>query len=788
MILSKQAKLMAPPSTSNAGKYKHIVALALLLASTLLSFSSVAQNQLSETYLAKKGTYPVRTKHLDEQGEPIYINRLIHENSLYLLQHAHNPINWWSWSDAAMQAAQKEDKPILLSIGYSSCHWCHVMERESFEDTDIASFINQHFIAIKVDREQHPDVDELYMLAVQRLNGNAGWPLTAVLTPKGLPFFGGTYFPPERFSSLLAQISNTWQTNRKAVIEQAQRVYQAIQTSNKARVESAKLDSTALQQALNAIARDLTTTQTGTTGSAFPREPEMLTLLDYAISDSNQPWLNDLQVRLSAIANSGLHDQIGGGFHRYSVDSNWQVPHFEKMLYNHAQLAQVYFKAWLVTGEARYRDVATSTLEFMLQDLQDPSGGFYSAVDAESDHQEGAFYVWDLTQLYQVLSEEQLLTAAKLYKLSRNGNFNNSNVLQFEPNAASAEQAQQIKKALSVARNKRPAPIIDTKIITAWNAMAIQALITGYQTLGKNDWLATAIKTADRVWQQAWNSQTKVLARTTSSNANTTPAVLNDYAQLIMAFLALYDVTQDAQWLQRSESLADYLETNFFDAETNAFRVSSMSAQKPLLVNLITARDDAIYSGNSIAALSLVRLYHRTGNTEYRDRARSILATFSDSTLKQPQSHSGLLRAANELIQGESGAHVYAAKAKVRIKATSSNGKLSVALAFAQGWHVNAATVLEPALIPTSLNSVTEQCATVSEPKYPKGVKVRLGFQDTPLLVYEDTVSITAPIQQDSTINTVNSCRLVSADLRLQACSNEACLAPETVRLRVPIQ
>jgi uncharacterized protein YyaL (SSP411 family) len=751
----------------------------------LLIFSWTAQAaSLQTVYQQKKGSYPLKTRHLTEQGDPIYTNRLIREESLYLLQHAHNPVDWWSWEEAAMQAAKQGDKPILLSIGYSTCHWCHVMERESFEDPEIASFINQHFIPIKVDREQHPDIDELYITAVQRLSGNAGWPLTAVLTPEGAPFFGGTYFPPGEFLALLKRISQAWQGKRQQVVEQANRVRDALEKTNQLVASIAKIDQATIEQVHQSLAANLVTPPPRAQGSTFPREPEMLSVLDYIIYTMDDSYLDPLLKRLTSIANGGIQDQIGGGFHRYSVDTEWKIPHFEKMLYNQAQMGQVYTRAWLLSGEPRFRNVAVSSLNFMLETMQAPLGGFYAAIDAESEGREGTYYSWNLTQLASTLNEKQLQLAVDLFDLSPYGNFNGTNILQYVPNIVSPQQAREIQTILAAARNKRPAPAIDRKIITAWNAMAISALANGYQTFREATWRTAALAAAERIWSSAWNARTKKLARTLTTQTTSSPGVLSDYAYLLSAFIDLYDLTLSDQWLSRSELLAQQLIEQFFDADKGAFRISANPEEKQLIVNLVSARDDALYSGNSMAAQSFARLYRRTGKLEYRSHARSVLATFQAALTKNPQSHSGLARAASWLQMGEANSRLWAAKAKVAVLAEYVANKLQIKIEIEPGWHINAATVLADNLIPTRLNMTESLCSSIEEVNYPDGERITLGFQDDPLLVYEGKVLIEAMIKKEPK----RGCELLAASLTVQACSDEVCLAPETLQIRLPAQ
>ena len=395
------------------------------------------------------------------------------ETSPYLLQHAHNPVNWWSWEDAAFEEAKKLDKPILLSIGYSTCHWCHVMERESFENLQIAKFMNTNFIPIKVDREQHPDIDELYLTSVQMLSGKAGWPLTAVLTPDGLPFFGGTYFPPEQFISLLGQISETWTNRREAISEQANRLKTSLEKINQVAGSFKSINDDVFSLAKSHIKNGFAN-QTSRSGPAFPREPEMMFVLKDATNKLDTQSIQLILDRLRSIAAGGIQDQLGGGFHRYSVDAVWQIPHFEKMLYNQAQLGELFARAYLVSGDKDMLATAKSTFDFMLFNMQSPDGGFYAAIDAESDGKEGAFYLWSMDQLEAILSKKELKQAITAFDISDQGQLDGYHILQAKQNN-DEPRLTKIKSKLLAARNKRIHPNIDQKIITAWNSLSIES-------------------------------------------------------------------------------------------------------------------------------------------------------------------------------------------------------------------------------------------------------------------------------------------------------------------------
>lgn len=760
--------------------YKHHLVSFIACCTVFIAGCGAEPNDLQSAYKAKKGSYPLRTHHLDDSGEPSFTNRLIQQDSLYLLQHAHNPVDWWAWGDAAFTAAREADKPILLSIGYSTCHWCHVMERESFEDLKIAEYINQHFIPIKVDREEHPDVDELYLTAVRMLSGKAGWPLTAVLTPDGRPFFGGTYFAPEPFLNLLTQINTTWTDRRDAVLEQADRLKKALANINRTANTVKKISNDVIDNAKQRISNDFR--RAPNPGQpAFPREPEMLFLLQRTLDTLDTSTIEAVQQRLANIANGGIHDQLDGGFHRYTVDANWQVPHFEKMLYNQAQLAQSYSVAYALSGDPKLRSIAEATFAFMLSKMGDPAGGFYAAMDAESDGREGAFYLWSYDELSSLLSDEELALASTAFGISRQGNFSGENILQNQAEQTDTPELKALQQKLINARDQRPKPRTDTKLITSWNSLAISALLNGSALLGDTSYQTAAINGAEVFWSKAYDKK-RGLARTVPVSDTWVDGTLEDYAYFTNALLDLYDALGKEVWLERAKTIADTMIERFYDEQTGGFFISSNKDPNRVIVSLVTARDDALNSGNSMAAQALARLYRRSDIIDYRHKARSVLSAFAQPLLATPHSLSGMLTAASLLNQGKAWQTVYGGKGKVTVTTGATDNQLTVNIDIAPGWHINADKTLEKDLIPSKLSPLENHCTTVSEIQYPEGEMVKLGFQESELLVYEGKTQITASLAA-----TDSSCRLIATELRIQACSDEVCLAPETLQIRTPL-
>lgn len=758
---------------------------------------------LKNIYNSKKGSYSLTTRHLDENQQPVFVNRLVKQNSLYLLQHANNPVQWWAWGDEAFAKAKELNKPIFLSIGYSTCHWCHVMARESFEDIEIANFINDNFIPIKVDREEYPDVDELYLTSVQMLSGKAGWPLTAILTPDGQAFFGGTYFKPATLLNLLNKVNDTWLNRKDAVLEQAGRLTDSLRAINRASANTKLIDDVVISEAEIRIRDDLSRSlkaPASKTKPGFPREPEMLFLLNQARRNLSKNTIETVTQRLLELAAGGIHDQVGGGFHRYTVDSKWVIPHFEKMLYNQAQMGQSYFRGYQLTGNPTLKAIGDKTFAFLLNEMQAPEGGFYAAMDAESDDSngikgEGDYYLWTHQELSSLLTKKELSLATLHLGVTTQGNFNGQNVLQnhsFRIKQAQAspkentqtQQLQEVISKLATARGKRKPPQTDTKLITAWNSMAISGLTTAYSATENNVYLNAAKNAANRIWEQSYDAK-KGLSRTVPTKNQRVIGTLEDYAYFANALLDLHDADGDVSWLTKSVSITEVMINRFHDTETGGFQISSSSDKKTPLMKLVTARDDAIYSGNSVAAQVLARLYQRTGKLQYKNTAAGTISAFSNQLLANPEALSGMLLAANNLNNGVTGNRQYAAKGNIVIESNiDSTNRLVLDMHIAEGWHTNASNVLNDYLIATTLtapsSSSDSACPTLNEVSYPKGHLVSLGFQEDKLLVYEDQTSLTASLTLPSNSN----CRIAAAVLNIQACTDQVCLAPEKVQIR----
>ena len=753
--------------------------------------------QLQAALAAQPDNYRPRTEHFLDSGAPVYLNRLIAEQSPYLLQHAHNPVNWYPWGREAFDAAQASGKPIFISIGYATCHWCHVMERESFENEAIADILNEQFIAIKVDREQLPDVDANYMTVAQMLNGNGGWPLSIFATDTGAAFFAGTYFPPDAFTDLLGRVETAWTDQNDALLAHAGEIADALARSQAVEAAATEVGTEQIESAVEALLSQHDDFQGGF-GNApkFPREPALLLLLEQARRSADGAALGAVHFTLQNMSAGGIHDQVGGGFHRYAVDPEWLVPHFEKMLYTQALLARNYLGAMQLLDAPDHHRTLRRMLDYVLRDMTSPDGGFYSATDADSEGAEGTFFLWDEPQFDELLSAEDAEFAKKIWLVSEEGNFEERNILHLGdveladvarrmdmPQEQMLSQLDRISETLRVVREEREAPGLDDKIITAWNGLMITALAEVGDALNEPRYLDAAVRAANRVFEQNLDSDGNFW-RVSYRGAVSVPAVQPDYAFMAEAALALFDVTRDERWLQRARDLVAAMDKLFLDAEHgNYFMGAESVAGAALPVRQKDLYDSTLPSGNSVALRVLARLWWRTGELEYRNAARKLLAAMSAQVARQPNAFPYMLIAAAELQRDESGSRRYAARGKIRLDATVvDDDKLEIKLDIAPGWHINADKPLQDYLIGTRL--VDGDGTPLDNTLYPPAKRTVLQFEKSELALYEGQVSIVAslPSRQPT-----DGRAILPVVLDLQACNDEVCLAPESLRLNIPL-
>jgi uncharacterized protein len=564
-------------------------------------------------------------------------NRLANETSPYLLQHKDNPVDWHPWGEEALTRAREEDKPILLSIGYSACHWCHVMERESFEDEEIARLMNERFVPIKLDREERPDLDAIYMEACQAMTGAGGWPLNVFLTPEQVPFYAGTYFPPESrggmpsWEQVLEAVSEAWEEKRDAIREGGTRIAERLRGGALLRPSEGDLDPAALDDAVQRLRETYDRAHGGFGGPPkFPAASAIEFLLRRGETEMSSHTLREM-------ASGGMYDQVGGGFARYSVDAYWLVPHFEKMLYDNALLARAYLHGWQVTGEDLFRTVAAETLDWALHEMRGPEGGFYSALDADSEGEEGKFYVWGLEELRELVGDE----AAAWFGATEAGNFEGGNILT-RGDAEPAER-EQWRRTLYDARAERVWPGLDDKRLTSWNALMVSALAEAGAVLGRDDYLEAARSAADFVLTELRDADGRLL-RTWKDGQAKLNAYLEDHAFLLEALLTLYESTFEPRWFEAARELADTMIERFADGENGGFFETS-SDHEQLVARRKDLEDHPIPSGNASAAYGLLRLAALTGEHAYEERAASVLNLLADLAPKHPQAFAHLLQA-----------------------------------------------------------------------------------------------------------------------------------------------
>ncbi len=576
-------------------------------------------------------------------------NRLSASLSPYLLQHAHNPVDWYPWGEEALARARAEDKPIFLSIGYSACHWCHVMERESFETEAVAEVLNAGFIAIKVDREERPDLDDLYMDAVQTLTGRGGWPMSVWLTPDLQPFYGGTYFPPQSrggmpgFIPLLQRIAQLWKEQRADVVAQAVELTQELKRQATLQAGTEVPGDAIFDRALQQL-REGFDPRWGGFGPApkFPQQMAIELILRRG-SDTDQAMARRT---LDAMWEGGMYDHLGGGFARYSVDGQWLVPHFEKMLYDNAQLVNVYLAAYQKFGEARYADIARETLDYLLRDMRDPGGGFHSAEDADSEGEEGRFYVFTPAQVAEVLGEDAPGFCAA-FGITTVGNFEHgTSVLHRfsrDPETTFDEaRLKDLRTDLRLARDRRVRPGKDDKVLAAWNGLALSAFARGYQVLGDERYREAAVSLGEFLHRELWDGT--ALYRVWRAGQRHTVGFLEDEAAVALGLVDLYEAVFDAKWLRFAEALADRLRRRFEDPGQGGF-FSSEEGQADLLFRQKPAFDNAIPTGNSLAAMALLRLAQHLEREDLRTSALGVFKAFGPFLQRAPRAFLALLAA-----------------------------------------------------------------------------------------------------------------------------------------------
>ena len=734
-----------------------------------------------------------------------WTNRLVHETSPYLLLHAHNPVDWYPWGDEAIELAKKENKLIFLSVGYATCYWCHVMERKVFSNPEIAEMMNENFINIKIDREERPDLDEIYMTATQLLIQRGGWPNSVFLTPDLKPFYAGTYFPPTDmpnrpgFPTILDAVHEAWVTREAEVIESATQISNTIEMATSRGFTA--LNARALDRSLTTSALDYLRAAYSNAYGGFGTAPKFPSPanLEFLISEyernsglqtpptGNEALLKKVTRTLDMMAYGGMYDQIGGGFHRYSVDAKWLIPHFEKMLYDNAQLAKVYLQAYQLTQAPRYRRIAEEIFGFIFREMTAPEGGFYSALDAETDAEEGKYYVWTQDEIRKVLGKKAAESFNDIYGVDKGPNFEGKSVL-YVPEGSEAEGSVKdlatAREKLLNARTEREYPLLDTKIIVNWNGLMIDALAYGYHVLGEARYLAAASQAAEFIFNtmrkpdgELWHTYTAGVVKQ--------DAYLDDYAFFVRGLLTLYQATDEERWLDSAKTLTDRMLQQFWDDKNGGFFYTKADA-KHLIVRTKKPYDSAIPSGNAVAVKNLLAL-----GADYRHYAEKTLRTFAESMAQSPSSFMYMHFALNDYLTSAedlepSSDAVVAATAKVKGK-SDEVFNVELQLKIAAGWHINANPAGQDYLIPTTVELDANAPVEIVDIAYPKGRSMRFEFSDELLNVYEENLTIPLRLKQKPDVQRKKNAP-ITLKLTYQPCNDTECLFPATldVPLRFP--
>ncbi|MGI9520467.1 MAG: DUF255 domain-containing protein [Hyphomicrobiaceae bacterium] len=715
-------------------------------------------------------------------------NRLAHEASPYLRQHANNPVEWYPWGKEAFEKAQRENKPILLSVGYSTCHWCHVMERESYSDLDIAAVLNAHFVAIKVDRERRPEVDETFMLATQILNQVGGWPNNVFLTPELKPFAAVTYLPKGEFKDLMQEVSDHWINNPGPVMQQAEQLGNVIAAYMQARVDSRSLTPQVLKRLVDEATHGFDEFSGGIgVAPKFPQESQLLFLLEQAERNLNSRARTVALFTIDNVIKGGIRDHIGGGFHRYAVDPHWRVPHFEKMLYNQALMAMVLNQAFRMTGRPQYERALRETLDYVLRDLRLASGSFATAEDAESKDaygrkSEGAFFIWTPATVDAVLSPSDSEFAKRHLGITSSGNFNGASIPHLaqvsgldnvEQSEVEAIRLKTIKLKMNGVRSKRPRPLRDDKVLTGWNALMIRALAEAAIELNAPVYTEAARKAAEYLWK--WHYEAAGELRRYAFEGHTSLlATQPDHAYLAVAFVALFDATGDRVWLARAERLATDMQRLYFDDTAGDYVMAR--SEDPLPPPKVRT-DQPVPSGNSVALELFAKLARRTLSVDYDQRAHDLMAATSGTASREPASSGYALKSADEFLRGELGRRQYLGKGRVKTVLERVDAqRVNVRLKIAPGWHVNAHEPLEPHFIATAVRLHGPGDPQPLSVVYPQPQVRKLGFAEKPMALYEGDVIIPVSLPKDGKV-------VRKLIFEAQACSDKICLNPETLSM-----
>ena len=714
------------------------------------------------------------------------LNALASEASPYLRQHSRDLVKWNSWNKATLERALKSGKPLFVSIGYSACHWCHVMQEESFNNAEIAKLLNENFTPILIDREQRPDLDETYMLATEAISGQGGWPNNVLLTPDLKPFYGGVYFPPADYIKLLTLIATDWAADKATIELEAERISTILTSFFNRKSEAKELSGKVVNAAVQKLIAQFDSFNGGMgTAPKHFNAPALSFLFHMADKPNGAAAKKALLTTLRAIANGGVRDHLAGGFHRYATDNNWRIPHFEKMLYDQALLAELFTKASSLTGDPFMEQTARSTLDYVLADLTAPQGGFYSTRDADSaEHKggnakEGTFYVWTPEQLTALLGKADAEFMVATLGSINEGEFAGKIILHRDVDfdKAARQRFERVLKKLHTERQKRIAPHRDTKIIASWNGLMISAFAIAGQHFSDQRYATAATKAAEFIWSNMRDKNGNLLRNFFENKAGII-STLPDYAFVARAFIDTYDLTGNEKWLQRAEQMAAKLDSIFKDKAIGDY---FFTASKQGYARIKLRGDTALPSGNGVALEVFEKLSRRSLDPKYSRRTEAIIAALSGDAVADPKGGATTLASAGRFLRGQTTAMQYAARGRVKVKASLDKAKtrLRVHVTLAPQWHVNANKPFEADFIPTALSLKTiDGKASNVKVNYPKTISRKLGFNDKPLALYENRFDLTIPLGKPATST-------ITANLTLQACNDEVCLIPETLTLKV---
>ena len=760
------------------------------------------ERQLRAAEAGKEGRYDKRTEHLDETGRAIFINRLILEDSPYLLQHAHNPVNWYAWGELPFDVAKAENKPVFLSIGYSTCHWCHVMEVESFDNVEVAKVLNQHFISVKMDREQYPDIDEVYMTGVQCMSGHGGWPMSNFLLADGRPFFGATYFPPGQFIALLNQVYDVFTDRYDEIERSADSLHRSIQLILAERKAPLPLAEELPEKTLQALYEREDEELGGLAGAPkFPQEPLLLLALDQARRAEDRRAYRFAERSLRHMAMGGIYDHAGGGFHRYSVDAQWLVPHFEKMLYNQSQLAPAYLQAWQLDGNPFFRRVVEQTLDYVVREMQSPEGGFYSATDADSEGREGVFFVWSMEELEELLDEAELELLIRHHGVSAEGNFEGANILHLGepfPQDETGAALDEILRRLRQVREKREPPLRDDKVIAGWTGAMISALCQAAWAMDRFDWLDAAERAAAHLCDSNIDSDGG-LKRIWLHGSSSIDGQLEDYTNLALALLQLSDVTGKQEYLLQSSGLMKQALARFFDEEQTSFYLAPKNTPGPQLIRSRNATDGAQISPVAAALECMVGLNRRSAllpeadAAEFSDeRISACIRELAAAINANPVGHPSLLRVIRAWQSGEIEPVQSAGEGRVRLLARRSveegNHEAVIRLLIAPGWHVTAPNQAGGEFVPLALSlDENESNWRLGEMRWSgeRGQLATPGGESVEILQGDVELRVALLKVESAGSGEDEFAAGAGLGLRVQLCDERSCQLPESLRFRL---